>query len=374
MGDTGRIVANKNVFQVTDCKKSPTGHSVHIGRMSGGFLTVGDRVTASVDADRRRAIMRNHTACHLLQAALRKVLGDHVHQAGSYVDDKRCRFDFSHFSAVTPEELKQVEKSVNRAILSALPVTVKSMPIEEARKLGAMALFGEKYGDIVRVCDVTDFSREFCGGTHVDNTSKIGLFKILSESSVAAGVRRIEATTGLGVLELLEESQQTVAKAAETLKVANHTELVSRCAAVMAELKEKERALAALEQKMADSRIQGLFENAQAIGKVRFISAAFSGTKPETLRMMGDKIREQAPNVVAVLLSVNEGKATLLAVCGKDAIASGMHAGKILKEAVSSVGGSGGGRPESAMGGVPDPLRADEAVEKVPEILERMVK
>lgn len=248
------------------------------------------------------------------------------------------------------------------------------MPIEEARKLGAMALFGEKYGDIVRVCDVTDFSREFCGGTHVDNTSKIGLFKILSESSVAAGVRRIEATTGLGVLELLEESQQTVAKAAETLKVANHSELVSRCAAVMAELKEKERALAALEQKMADSRIQGLFENAQAIGKVRFISAAFSGTKPETLRMMGDKIREQAPNVVAVLLSVNEGKATLLAVCGKDAIASGMHAGKILKEAVSSVGGSGGGRPESAMGGVPDPLRADEAVEKVPEILERMVK
>lgn len=254
--------------------------------------------------------MRNHSACHLLQAALRKVLGDHVHQAGSHVDARRCRFDFSHFSAMTPEEVAKTEAIVNEMILDALSVTVNEMNIDEAKKLGAMALFGEKYGNVVRVCDMSGKSVEFCGGTHVKNTAQIGLFKIISESSVAAGVRRIEATTASGVLELLDEANSMISAAAENLKLSNPAELVEKTAAVAAELKEKEREIETLNGKIADMQTSGLFENAMEVGGVKVIYAAFSGTKNETIRAMCDKAKDKMPNMVAMICGMNEGKAT----------------------------------------------------------------
>ncbi len=374
VGDTGVIVNGKNIFQVEDCKKSPTGQYLHIGVLKSGLMNTGDGVTAQVDASRRRAITRNHTACHLLQAALRQVLGKHVQQAGSMVNEHRCRFDFTHFTAMTPEELAAVEQKVNEMILEALDVQISELPIEEAKKLGAMALFGEKYGDVVRVCDVSRQSVEFCGGTHVSNTSRIGLFKIVSESSVAAGVRRIEAATGTGVLELLDHADEMIARASENLKLGNPEELVARTAAVAAELKEKERELDALNRKMADMQIQGLFESAVEVGGVKVIFAGFTGTKPESIRVMCDRVRDNAPNTVAVIAGVLGDKANLFAAAGKEAVAKGVHAGKLIKELTAQLGGKGGGRPDSAQGGVTEIFKIDEALAGVPDMIREMVK
>ncbi|MDE5577965.1 MAG: alanine--tRNA ligase [Oscillospiraceae bacterium] len=369
VGDTGVISGAMTAFEVSDTKKIHSGHFLHMG-VAQGAVSVGDTVTASVDKKRRSSIMRNHTAAHLLQAALRKVLGDHVHQAGQLVDGERVRFDFSHFEAVTPDELKEIEGIINKNILDAIPVTMTEMPIDEARKLGAMALFGEKYGDIVRVVNVQDTSIEFCGGTHVDNTSKLGLFKIVSENSVAAGVRRIEAVTGTGVLALIDDYKNTLTEAAHAIKAPNASELTARCTAAAGELKALEKEVSELKGKLASTQLDSLFENAVTVGSVRVIAAEIAGAKADILRTMCDSIKDKAPDAVAVIA----GDGSIVCVCGKDAAAAGAHAGNIVKKVSALTGGKGGGRPDSAMAGVGDASKVKEAVAAVKDIVSEFVK
>ena len=372
VGDRGVISEGPSIFNVTDCKKSPTGQYMHIGTMTSGILRTGDSVRARLNEEIRMATQRNHTACHLLQKALREVLGDHVHQAGSYVDEHRCRFDFSHFSAMTAEEIAETEKIVNEMILSALDVDISEKPIEEARQMGAMALFGEKYGDVVRVVDVSGRSIEFCGGTHVNNTSRIGLFKILSESSVAAGVRRIEATTGTGVLDYINQMNENLAETAANLKVNGIGEVAQKSGAVMADLKNKDKEIEELNNKLAQMRVESLISNAKELCGFKFICAKLDGINPGSLRIMGDHIKAKEPDAIAVLASVSEEKASILAVCGINALKDGANAGKIVREISSVAGGSGGGRPDSAMGGA-NPEMLDEALASACEIVETLL-
>lgn len=373
VGDHGTIYVGGNVFEVTDCKKSPTGHFMHIGRMKEGVLTRGQTVTAAVDIDRRRAIMRNHSSCHLLQSALQQVLGSHVHQAGSYVDDHVARFDFAHFSAMAASEIKEVERKVNEMILGAHPVTCEEMPIAEAKKLGATALFGEKYGDRVRVVTMEDCSTEFCGGTHVDDTAKLGLYRILKESSVAAGIRRIEATTGWGVVGLMNEQETILQNSAAAVKAGNASELPEKLAALTAELKATTKALAAAEEKLADSRISSLFTNPRKIGDLYYICAAFNDLKPDALRVICEKVKGDRPNVVMILSTITDGKGSVAVSCGANAVAAGANAGKIVKAITSVTGGNGGGRPDSAMGGVVDIFKIDEATAQMPDVILAMM-
>ena len=275
---------------------------------------------------------------------------------------------------MTPEEIEKVERKVNEVILKGIDVVTKEMPIEEAKKIGAMALFGEKYGDIVRVVDIPGFSVEFCGGTHIDNTAKIGLFKILSESSVAAGVRRIEAVTGYGVLEQLAHREQEIHEIASKLKLSNVEEIPAKVEALSIELKAKEKEIEVLNQKIADSKVDGLFENAQDIEGITCVVAGFGGTTKDALRTMGDKVKDRAPNAVALLSAIEDGKGTLLAVCGKNAVAKGLHAGNLVKQIAALAGGKGGGRPDSAMAGIGDIFKLDEALAKAPEIIRTMIK
>ena len=319
-------------------------------------------------------IMRNHTACHLLQKALQEVLGDHVHQAGSMVDDKVCRFDFSHFSAMTPEEIRQVERRVNELILEANPVTVSEMPIEDAKKLGAMALFGEKYGDVVRVVNANNKSIELCGGTHVDNTARLGLFKILKESSVAAGIRRIEATTGWGVMHVLHDVETTLNTAAAAFKLNSAAELMERITLVQSEMKEREHTIEELRRRMAGIEADGLFAGAKKLGDLQLVVATMQNTKPEALRMLSDNIRDRRPDSIAVLTGADSGKTTLVVSLGRQAVEKGLHAGKIIKAITAITGGGGGGRPESAMGSVADPFKVDEAIAALPGLLQDMQK
>ena len=369
VGDSGTITCGENVFTVTDTRKSGSGHFIHVGTVTHGTFSLGDTVTATVDERRRMDIMRNHTACHLLQKALQEVLGDHVHQAGSMVDDKVCRFDFSHFSAVTPEELEKVEARVNELILEANPVTTTEMSIEEAKKLGAMALFGEKYGDTVRVVNANNKSIELCGGTHVDNTARLGLFKILKESSVAAGIRRIEAVTGRGVLEFMAENQAMMNTAAQNLKLGNPAELPQKTAQVMAELKAKEKALSDLENKMAASAAADLFKNAVTVKGLRVVTGMPGEMKPDALRLMIDDARGSNPDAVIALGSVFGGKGTIAVACGADAVKAGVNAGKLVRALCQLTGGNGGGRPDSAMGGAGDPEKIAEALTHLPELI-----
>ncbi|PWM22044.1 MAG: alanine--tRNA ligase [Oscillospiraceae bacterium] len=374
VGDIGTITSGGSVFEVYDCKKSPTGQFLHIGRMQKGSLLTGSEATATVLRPRHKAIMRNHTAAHLLQYALREVLGNHVHQAGQLVDANYCRFDFTHFAAVTPEELLQVEMLVNDLILSCLPVTVSEMSQDEAKAKGAMALFSEKYGDVVRVVDIGGRSIELCGGTHVDNTAKLGLFKILKESSVAAGVRRIEAVTGRGVLRHINELEETQNACAELLKASGLSDLPAKITALQSDLKDRERQIDAMSQKLASNQIQGLFANAKEIGGVRLVTGSFNDARPDALRALGDKAKEREEAVVAVLTSVGEKKATILAAASKSALAKGVHCGKLIKALTALVGGSGGGKPDSAMGGTAEIFRVDEALAKAPELLAEQLK
>lgn len=369
VGDTGVISGAMTAFEVSDTKKIHSGHFLHMG-VAQGAVSVGDKVTASVDKKRRSSIMRNHTAAHLLQAALRKVLGDHVHQAGQLVDGDRVRFDFSHFEAVTPDELKEIEGIINTDILSAIPVTMTEMPIDEARKLGAMALFGEKYGDIVRVVNVEGTSIEFCGGTHVDNTSKLGLFKIISENSVAAGVRRIEAVTGTGVLNLIDDYKNTLTEAAHAIKAPNASELTARCTAAAGELKALEKEVSELKGKLASTQLDSLFETAVSVGSVRVIAAEIAGAKADILRTLGDSIKDKAPDAVAVIA----GDGSIVCVCGKEAAAAGAHAGNIVRKVSALTGGKGGGRPDSAMAGIGDASKIKEAIVAVGDIVSEFVK
>lgn len=369
VGDTGVISGAMTAFEVSDTKKIHSGHFLHMG-VAQGAVSVGDKVTASVDKKRRSSIMRNHTAAHLLQAALRKVLGDHVHQAGQLVDGERVRFDFSHFEAVTPDELKEIEGIINTDILGAVPVTMTEMPIDEARKLGAMALFGEKYGDIVRVVNVEDTSIEFCGGTHVDNTSKLGLFRIISENSVAAGVRRIEAVTGTGVLALIDDYKNTLTEAAHAIKAPNASELTARCTAAAGELKALEKEVSELKGKLASTQLDSLFEGAVSVGSIRVIAAEIAGAKADILRTLGDSIKDKAPDAVAVIA----GDGSIVCVCGKEAAAAGAHAGNIVRKVSALTGGKGGGRPDSAMAGIGDASKVKEAIAAVGDIVSEFVK
>lgn len=369
VADKGKISSGDFLAGVLDVQKTTTGLFIHVCEIESGIVSVGDTVELEVAKYIREAIMRNHTAAHLLQAALRNVLGDHVHQAGQLVTADTLRFDFSHFEAMTKDEIQKVEQQVNGKIFECLPVVTKEMSIEEAKRTGAMALFGEKYGDIVRVVDAGGYSIEFCGGTHVDNTSKIGLFKIVSESSVAAGVRRIEAKTGMQILELLRESSITIQKAAAQLKISNSGELVDKCASLMNELKEKNHEIEALNQKLASMQFGSILENAQEVAGLKVVSAMITDAKSEILRNMGDQLKEKEPNVVGILVGVNPERSTMLCVCGKEAVKKGAHAGKIVKEVAAITGGKGGGRPDNAMAGIMDNKKIDEAILAFPEIL-----
>lgn len=376
--DKGTITTSSGKCRVLDVQKVVAGKFAHKVKVVEGGISVGQTAEFAVDKKTRLATMRNHSCAHLLQSALREVLGDHVHQAGQLVDENRLRFDFSHFNAMTLEERLRVEMLVNKYILSALDITVKEMPIAEAQKLGAMALFGEKYGDVVRVVTMGDeeetASIEFCGGTHLDNTSKIGLFKIISESSVASGVRRIEAVTGTGVLDLFNENERLIHHASEILKLANPMELLKRCTSVMHDIRELERERDALQSEISSLRTKSLFENAADVGGVKVITAMFTGIKPDMLRKMGDEIKSHRSDIVAVIAGVDGEKANFLAVAGKDAIAKGVHAGKIVGKVAAITGGKGGGRPDSAMAGIGDRFKIDEALDKTVEIVGEFVQ
>ena len=369
VADHGYLTSGTANLKVNQVKKTPKGFYVHTCTLLDGTIRVGDTVTAAVDEQRRTSICRNHTATHLMQKALREVLGEHVHQAGSYQDDKITRFDFTHFNAVTPEELVEVEKRVNEKIFAALPVTIQNLPIEEAKKMGAMALFGEKYGKVVRVVDAGGWSVEFCGGTHVKNTAQIGCFKILSEASVAAGIRRIEATTGYGVLNLLDDRTAELANTAVALKANNMKDVAARAQAVTAELKEANKQLEIAKAKLASSQIDGLFQNAVEVDGVRIVTVYLNGTTPDTLRSMMDKLRDKEPNAVGALIGTDGSKTTLAVGVGKNALARGLKAGALVKQIAAIAGGNGGGKPDFAMAGIRDTSKIDDALNAVPEIV-----
>ena len=372
--DYGTMSHGDCEIEITNVQKNGDGRIyLHSGVVKSGVVSRGDTLVCKVDKERRQAICRSHTATHLLQEALRKVLGSHVEQAGSYTDADHVRFDFTHFAAMTPEEIAKVESIVNNIILEGLEVRTDEMPIEEAKKLGAMALFGEKYGDIVRVVRAGDVSIEFCGGTHLDNTAKAGMFKIVSEASVAAGVRRIEALTGRKFLELFEERQQTLNDTAAALKT-TPTDLVQRADQVVEEIRGLTRNVDSLNSKIAEMKLSELLNAAEDVNGVSVIAAKLDDT-PEVMRSIGDILKERNANGVAVLATVTgESKIQLLCVAGKDAVKAGAHAGKIIKEVAKLCGGGGGGRPDSASAGGKKPEKLDEALQAVCSVVAGIVK
>ena len=376
-GDTGVIKTDNATLEVTATGKTPDGVVPRIARfISGDSIALGDKVHAQIDVEKREATRRNHTAAHLLQAALRKHLGSHVEQAGQLVNSEEMRFDFTHFSALSGDELKAIEREVNEVILKGIPVETREMPIEEAKKLGAMALFGEKYGDVVRVVSAGDFSVELCGGTHADNTAKLGLFKIVSESSVAAGIRRITAVTGFGVLKHIENDERIMQSAAAAMKLGNVAELDKRAATLASEVKAKDRELAELRSEISALKAGSLMDSARQVGGVRLITAEVEVSNPGELRSMCDTARDNGADIVAVFAGVNKEKGTLnfACACGADAIKLGAHAGNIVRETAKIAGGSGGGKPDSAMAGAKDASKADEALAAVDSIVSAMLK
>ena len=369
VADHGTLTCGGTVFTVTDVQKNKGGKYMHYGKVSGGILKLGDTVTAAIDVKRRRAIMRAHTATHLLDAVLRKVLGDHVHQAGSLVEPDHLRFDFTHFSALSAEELGKVSALVNEAVLEGYDVVTEELPVEKAKEKGAVALFGEKYGDVVRVVDMGHgFSVEFCGGTHLDNTAKVGVFHITSEFSVASGVRRIEATTGQASLDTMERNQEMLFRAAATLKV-KPGDLREKAEAMVSEMKQLHQALEAFRSREAAGNAERILFAAHEVGGLKVVTATVPDADAARLRTMGDFLRDKDPKVVAVLAAVNEGKITFLAVCGKEAVKAGIKAGDIIKQVSAIAGGSGGGKPDSAMGGGKDPLMLDNALAMVDNVV-----
>ena len=373
VGDTGTITFAENTANVTDTKKTVDGIFTHYATVENGTISVGDKVNVTINTVRRNEIRRNHTAAHLLQAALRSVLGNHVEQAGQLVNEKAVRFDFTHFSALTPEEISKVEAAVNNAILSGIEVKNEEMPIDEAKKLGAMALFGEKYGDVVRVVAAGDVSVELCGGTHVNNTAKLGLFHIISESSVAAGVRRIEAVTGLGVMNVIYNNSALMNDTAVALKAQNSHEIAKRATAVMNELKETKQALEKAESKLAGSKLDEILKNVTEIGAVKVASSLLNGVAPDELRKMTDTVKAQNNDMIIVLGAVNGEKLTFCAACGKDAIKCGAHAGNLVREIAKIAGGNGGGKPDSAMAGGKDISKAEDAIKAVFDIAKAQI-
>ena len=365
VADHGTITAEGMTYNVTDVQKNKGGKFMHYGKLTQGSLKVGDTVTATIDVDRRKAIMRAHTATHLLDKVLRTVLGDHVHQAGSLVEPDRLRFDFTHFSALTAEELAKVSALVNEAVLEGYDVVTEELPIEEAKKKGAIALFGEKYGEVVRVVDMGEgYSVEFCGGTHLSNTAKVGVFHISNEFSVASGVRRIEATTGKLSLDVMNQNQKMLFEAAAVLK-AKPGELREKAKAMMTEAKKLHQEIEKFKAEASVGEARQFLMSAKTVGELKVLTASRENVDAATLRQMGDFLKDKEPNVVAVLASTSDEKISFLAVCGKNAIAKGIKAGDLVKNVCTICGGKGGGKPDSAMGGGKDKLKIDDALASV---------
>ena len=373
VADHGVIRTETAEFTVTDVQKNKGGKFMHYGKLVSGSLSVGDAVTALIDEKRRKAIMRAHSATHLLDYALRTVLGDHAHQAGSLVEPDRLRYDFTHFSAVTADELVKISRLVSELVLDGMRVETKEMPIDEAKKLGANALFGEKYGDVVRVVNMGGKSIELCGGTHVDNTAKVGPFRITSESSVASGVRRIEAVTGEAFLNLVDEMNARLVKAAEMLKT-TPMELINKAQSSMNEIRELHQTVEKMKDKLFAGDVDSLMFSAKDVSGLKVVTASRENTDANDLRKLGDFLRDKNPNTVAALSSVNGEKVTLLAVCGKNAIARGIKAGDIIRNIAPIVGGKGGGKPDSAMGGGTNALKLDDALAAVDDFVAANVK
>ena len=368
VADHGTITADGVVFTVADVQKNKGGKFMHYGRLAQGVLHVGDTVHAAIDMERRKAIQRAHSTTHLLDTALKKVLGDHVHQAGSLGEPDRLRFDFTHFEAISPEELRQVEELVNDAILEGYPVVTEVLPIEEAKKKGAVAMFGEKYGETVRVVEMSDFSVEFCGGTHVDNTAKAGPFRIKSESSVASGVRRIEATCGKLSLKAMESSQGVLSRAAQFLKTAP-SGLLERMEQQANEMRQLRQALEKFKAEASLGEARQFLASAKTVKDLHVLATTRNGVDTAELRTMGDFLRDKDPKAVAVIASINGEKITFLAVCGKEAVARGIKAGDLVRHVSAICGGKGGGKPDSAMGGGSDPLKVDDALASVDDFV-----
>ena len=374
VGDTGEIIGNTKSFAVSDTKKTAGGVFTHFGTVTSGELSVGESVIAEINISRREAIRRNHTAAHLLQAALRTVLGTHVEQAGQLVNENAVRFDFTHFSALSKDEIEAVEKFVNKAVLDGIDVENNEMPIDEAKKLGAMALFGEKYGKIVRVVNVPGRSVELCGGTHVSNTGKLGLFKIVSESGVAAGVRRIEAVTGLGVLKLLDDYKNAAVETASVLKCGNVFEISSKAAQTVASYKEAEKKVEALESKLAGGKLDEMIEKASDVGGFKIVKGLFKDIESAELKKMADTVKSNCENGIAVLAGISGEKVTFCVGCSKSAVAAGANAGQIVREIAKIAGGNGGGKPDLAMAGGKDASKANDALCKAEEIISAFIE
>ncbi len=372
-GDIGVITKDGAEAEVLDTKKNGGGVYMHIVKVTKGSFDVGDKVNLSVCKKMRTAVGRNHSATHLLHKALKEVLGDHVAQAGSEVNSKHLRFDFSHFEAMTREELSCVEKKVNEAVLSALPIVVRELPIDEAKKLGAEAQFGEKYGDVVRVVAMGDYSVEFCGGTHLTNTAEIGLFKLISESGVAAGTRRIEAVTGAGVLEYIAKKDALIEKTAVVLKANNVNEIDMKAEQMASELRDTKKKLEALNAKMASGKLDDVLKNKVEIGGVCVVAAQVDGLSANDLRTLGDNLKDKLGCGIAVLASATEDKVAFLATATKDAQDKGVHAGKVIKEITAIAGGSGGGKPDMAQGGGKDAAKIADALAAVAGIIEAQI-
>ena len=370
VGDTGVITAGESELTVLDTKKSE-GVYIHMCSVANGTIKVGDTVKCSIDIARREAIKRNHSAVHMLQAALRRVLGTHVEQAGSYVDEKIGRFDFTHFAALTKEEICQVEALVNSAILTGTPIDTIETDIETARKNGAMALFGEKYGALVRMVKMGDFSVELCGGTHLDNTAKAGLFKIITEIGVAAGTRRIEVVTGLGVLDLLSGKEELISQTASELRCQNVNDIAKRSASIQEEIRAMKREIDSLNSKLAGGRVDALIGSAKKVGNFVVVTEDLGDMGVDAVRSLGDTIKDKEPNAVAVFAIHSGEKLNFLSVCGKEAVKNGAHAGNILREVSAVTGGKGGGRPDSAMSGGRDISKIADALSIVADLLNK---
>ena len=375
VGDTGVVESGSFSADVCNTTKDPSGKIfLHETLIKSGNISVGSEVKSMVDKERRADITRNHTAAHLLQAALRQVLGNHVQQAGQLVSDTTLRFDFTHFEAMSAKELIEVENLVNQKIFEAIEVNTREMPIEEAKKLGAMALFGEKYGDVVRVVSAGDFSVEFCGGTHAKNTSNLGLFKIRQEGSVAAGVRRIEAITGYGVLNYINNIHAAVVGVCEMLKINDPRKVVEGVKKVEENLRTQQKEIADLNSKLAVTRLAEFFSGTEIENGVRIVTGKLDGVNADVLRTMCERGKDMAPNAVIVLAATNDGKVTFASACGKKALENGANAGKIVKAVAQAAGGNGGGKPDLAMAGAKAPEKVDSALAIVKETVYAMLK
>lgn len=370
IGDVGNAVSNNNCeIEIFDTKKDQTGCFVHYAEITDGQLSIGDTLNCVVDEEYREGVTRNHTAAHILQAALRKVLGNHCEQAGQLVNEKRVRFDFTHFSALSAKEIADVERMCNKEVLKAVPVTTNEMPIDEAKKIGAMALFGEKYGDIVRVVKVGDFSTELCGGTHVSNTGQIGILKIVSETSVASGVRRIEAVTGINAIKEYNSLLLNIAQTADILKINNPYEIVKGAEHIASLLKSKDNEISELKNKLAVGEIDSVLKNAVDVGNFKVMTTKMDGADADVLRSLASKVIDKEPNAVFVAASVNSGKATIICACGVEARKNGALAGKIVKSVSKLAGGNGGGKPDIAMAGAKDLSKIDFALSQVEKVV-----